>query len=392
MKINILGSLLHWNRNNSDEQKQVERKTLTDKYNHMYHMVNEAKIAILLLDNKAKILEVNKEFAERFKSTHDDMIGKNVFSFFPEYIIPGREDMFRKVLESKNPYSGVDERKGQWNHMYFFPVKNKKGEVEKIAVYAIDITKQKDAEMKAAKVEADLRKANEAKDNFFSILAHDLINPIGTILKLADYVNLLPDDEYIKSRDSIQVIYDTLLRTKNLLDNLLNWSLSQRGRISLNLEYNNVSQLIKKCLDEIRIMADRKQIVLESDITGGIFHVLDKEMIKTVIRNLLTNAIKFTNRNGKIIIQAVKEKNTIRISVIDNGVGVYKNDLEKLTRIDADFSTHGTDNEMGTGMGLALCQEFLQKHNSALEIYSKPGRGSIFSFVLGAPVKNLYNI
>jgi signal transduction histidine kinase len=167
-----------------------------------------------------------------------------------------------------------------------------------------------------------------------------------------------------------------------LLENLLEWANSQRGKISFNPIPLNLNEIFKeefKMLDE---MAGRKYIKLNSRFTDDLTIVADKNMIKTILRNLISNAIKFTNKNGKVEVTATSDNKQVMISVSDSGIGMTKETMAKLFRIDSNLSTHGTENEKGTGLGLILCKEFVEKHGGKIWVESESGKGSIFRFTL----------
>jgi signal transduction histidine kinase len=178
------------------------------------------------------------------------------------------------------------------------------------------------------------------------------------------------------------MINTSAIQTLRLLDNLLEWANSQRGKLTFTPVPINLSELVK---DEFIIageMATGKNIELKSFIADAFTIVADKNMIRTIMRNLITNAVKFTNKNGSVKIDAVNCKNHLEISVSDTGIGMSKETMAKLFKIDANLSTRGTDNEKGTGLGLLLCKEFADKHNGKLWVESEEGKGSTFKLLL----------
>ena len=237
----------------------------------------------------------------------------------------------------------------------------------------IDITLQK-------QTEAELAKLLDMKDKFFSIIAHDLKNPFVTLMSFSE---MLIDDfndfspEEIKA--NIQRILETSQITYNLLENLLAWARSQRGEIVLKPEYQSISNIVDDASSVFRMMYEKKKIRLINEIEVSDKALIDKNTITTVIRNLISNAIKYTNPGGEIIIRSSRNENNLLISVTDTGMGITPAELNKLFRIDTRLSKEGTSHERGTGLGLILCREFMEKNNGTISVKSTPRIGSIFT-------------
>ena len=228
-----------------------------------------------------------------------------------------------------------------------------------------------------------LYELNASKDKFFSIIAHDLKNPFNTILGLSE---LLKDEIKSGNLETIDeysgMIYSSTVQTLRLLENLLEWANSQRGKISFNPIPIKLRELFDEEFSVLNDMARGKNIELKSSFSDNITIIADKNMIKTILRNLISNAIKFTHKNGKVEVKAMIINNQVEISVSDSGIGMTKETMAKLFRIDANLSTRGTENEKGTGLGLFLCKEFVEKHGGKIWVESESGKGSIFRFNL----------
>ncbi|MGC1392384.1 MAG: two-component regulator propeller domain-containing protein [Bacteroidales bacterium] len=234
----------------------------------------------------------------------------------------------------------------------------------------------------------ELQALNASKDKFFSIIAHDLKNPFSTIIGFSEILkDGIRSGDPVEIKESATMINDSAIQTFKLLENLLEWANSQQGNISFNPGQINLSELINEEFIMLNDMAIKKNIVLESCFSKNLTIYADRNMIKTVLRNLISNAIKFTHRNGKVEVNALIEKNMVEISVSDNGVGMTEETISKLFRIDANLSTHGTENEKGTGLGLFLCKEFVEKHNGEIWVESESGKGSNFKFMLPLDLK-----
>ena len=228
-----------------------------------------------------------------------------------------------------------------------------------------------------------IEELNASKDKFFSIIAHDLKNPFNTIIGFSQILKEeirsgnLPDGE-----DFAIQINTTAVQTLRLLENLLDWANSQRGKMSFNPVPINFNELLQGEMIILNEMAIGKNIELKSYSTDNITIIADKNMLRTILRNLISNAIKFTHKNGKVEVSAMTDNKNVEISVSDNGIGIAKETRAKLFRIDANLSTRGTDNEKGTGLGLFLCKEFIEKHGGKIWVESESGKGSSFKFII----------
>jgi signal transduction histidine kinase len=248
---------------------------------------------------------------------------------------------------------------------------------------------QKSYELKQEKEEIEkkrkeLEELNATKDKFFSIIAHDLKNPFNTVIGLSELL-LYRYDSYDedKIKEFIGQINKFSSNAYNLLDNLLQWARSQTNRIKVNKSQVNICKLAKENTFLLQDKADEKNIQLINEVDGSLICWVDKNMINTVIRNLISNALKFTEENGYVkIVSENMDDNKVKISVVDNGVGMDKEDIPKLFNITTNFSSEGTNSEAGTGLGLILCKEFIEKNDGEIWAESEKGKGSSFSFTI----------
>jgi PAS domain S-box-containing protein len=252
---------------------------------------------------------------------------------------------------------------------------------------AIDITGRKLAEQALRESEEKLRELNAQKDKFFSIIAHDLKSPFNAIMGFSD---LLVEQIKEKDYDGIDQYASIILKSSqhaiDLLMNLLDWARAQTGRIEFNPEYFELLHLTNEIFGQLNDAAAHKSIELRKDLPSSLPVFADKNMIATVVRNLISNAIKYTGEGGEIILSAKKKPDEILISVKDNGMGIAPDRINKLFRIDTNVSTPGTNKEKGTGLGLILCKEFIEKHDGKIWVESAIGQGSVFSFSI--PLKS----
>ena len=230
---------------------------------------------------------------------------------------------------------------------------------------------------------AELAESNAAKDRFFSIIAHDLKSPFNGLLGLSDLlVNSYFDltEEEIKSY--IFDIYTTSKSVYGLIENLLQWSRIQTGRMNYNPREIDLCKLIDSVYSTLINSANLKIVKLLTDCPDNVSVLGDEDMLRSLFQNLVANSIKFTHRGGSITIRCEDEGDSYKISVIDTGIGIKEENLKKLFKIDKSFTSNGTDNEKGTGLGLLICYNIVKKHGSELKVDSKLGEGTTFSFSL----------
>ena len=245
----------------------------------------------------------------------------------------------------------------------------------------VDITDRKQTEAELKTKNEQLKELNATKDKFFSIIAHDLRGPFNGILGLS---KILKDEARNLDIDSIVefsgLIYSSALLEFQLLENLLEWAKMQQKNIHFEPKIIIINNLINNEIIGLKYTADQKNITLKNDTLDEIIFTADEKMLASVLRNLISNAIKFTPKKGKINIIATKSENQVVVSVSDTGIGIKKENIGKLFKSASNISTRGTENEKGSGLGLLLCKEFVEKHGGKIWVESKTGKGSKFVF------------
>jgi len=249
-----------------------------------------------------------------------------------------------------------------------------------------DITFRKQEEQKLIELNNQLRELNATKDKLFSIIAHDLINPFNSILGFSDLLKeSVSDNDMSKSETFRKFIHSSAKNTLTLLENLLAWAKSQRGKLEFKPETLRLKPLINEIFDVAGSSASFKNITLNCTLDDDVFVYSDKNMLTAIIRNLVSNAIKFTKTGGRVEIEVSSGNDCIEIAVSDTGVGIDAVLLNKLFSFESGSTTNGTANEKGSGLGLIVCKEFVEKHKGKICVESKPGLGSRFSFTLPLP-------
>lgn len=267
------------------------------------------------------------------------------------------------------------------------------GDKKKInAMLEKEIVARKINEQQLMESERQLTHANQTKDKFFSIISHDLKSPFGAMTGLMEILQSEYDEmDESERKELICEIGKAANNTYSLLSDLLAWSQTQRGTIDFNPKNTNIKKHCKETVEYVLPAAKKKNITLLCKLPDNLDVNADLNMVTTIIRNLLSNAVKFTPKGGQITVSGQKipmvqnqdgQGHLIEISVSDNGIGICPEDQEKLFKIEEKLISRGTENESGTGLGLVICKEFVEKHNCSIRVESEPGNGSKFIFTL----------
>jgi len=282
-------------------------------------------------------------------------------SFFMEYRMKNKAGEYRWIRDFGRPFFDLDNTfLGYIGSCY-------------------DVTDIKNYEFK-------LIELNATKDKFFSIIAHDLKSPFNAIVGYGEMLlEQLREKDYEKSEEYASFVLQSSNRAMDLLMNLMEWAQSQSGRMPFNPEKIDCKSIIDDSIELFEDAAIQKELTFSTQVPDNVCIFADKAMISTVFRNLISNAIKYTKPKGKIRIQVEKKQDMCLFSVADSGIGIPQPSIEQLFRIDQSFSTSGTNNEKGTGLGLILCKEFIEKHGGSIWVESEEGKGSCFYFTLPCP-------
>ena len=354
-------------------------------------------IGMISLDGKMqfisdKLAEMNGYSLEQI----DEFIGKPVFGFIDPSSHKLLSDNIKKLIsgDAENNLTEYLAVKKD-NSRFYIDVNStllfdSKGKPKSILFVERDITGRKLAEEKLEKYrnfleksESELKQLNHSKDKLLSIIGHDLKNPFQIISSLAEMLK----EDFVELSDKekkkyIDVICSSAKSTYRLLENLLNWAQSQTGGINFSPEQLQLNKIVDDSVEVHIAHAKNKNIELVTEIREATTVMADTNMLDTILRNLISNAIKFTNNGGSVKVSAEDSGGMVLVKVTDTGAGLSKNDLEKLFRIDVKNSDIGDSQEKGTGFGLILCKEFVEKHNGKIWAESEVGKGSTFSFTL----------
>jgi PAS domain S-box-containing protein len=350
-------------------------------------LFESAKDGILILDaENGKIVDVNPFLIDLLGYTKEQFVEKAIWEigFFKDIV--ANQDKFLELQQKTYvryedlPLETADGRK---IHVEFVSNVYSANYLKVIQCNIRDITDRKHAELKIQQQNQELIKVNDDKDRFMSILAHDLKSPFSVLLGFATLLKeKIREYNVDEIEERITIINSAAQNVYNLLEDILMWARAQSGKIPYNPQKLNFTNVCEDVVEILKPNANAKNISINYFIGEEITFFADIDMLKTILRNLISNSIKFTNPGGKIDIYAWQDHQMVTISVADNGIGIAPDILAKLFDISQTHTSRGTAEETGTGLGLFLCKEFVEKHGGLLLVRSKLNKGSDFKFTL----------
>lgn len=388
-----------FNRQSSETISNLQIKYETDKKQKEIELLNADKrtkeleiirqhqsLSILNRESEIKQLELNRRYKEIQILEQDKKI--NELELAKQ---TSENEKAKEQILLLNKIKQLEEVKAanRKTIIYFISVVALLIALVAIALFNRYIIKKKSNEeleisnKKLQKSEAELKNANDTKDKFFSIIAHDLKNPVGIVKSLSEalqnnYFTLTEEQKLAL----IKNIGSSFALADNLLQNLLQWALAQKNMIAFLPQKIELSAIVRQNIDVVLPGASVKNVSMIFQNTGEYYLTADINMLNTILRNILTNAVKFCNIGGKVKIEICKYDTMTTFSVADDGIGMSNSDLEKLFRIDVNNSQIGTSKEKGTGLGLILCNEFVKMHDGKIIVTSNPGAGTTVSVSL----------
>ncbi len=372
------------------EQKETQQALIEIEKKYK-SLVNDIPAAIILIKD-GKRVDCNKYYLKKFGlKNFEEFISKPASFFVPEFQANGKpsaEEFVRHLeIVKKN---GIDT--------FEWLSKNISGDIltfeiqlstftlnNELYILCIgwDISDRKEIEQTLHENAIELKKLNSEKDKFIRILAHDLKNPFNSLLGFSDILSEnLNNFDKEKTERYIHLLNQSLHNTYDLLEDLLLWSKSQTKNLQFTPQLLNVNDVFSGKIEHLKAHAHMKNITIKFHEADNIEMFADVNMIKIILRNLILNAVKFTHSNGAINIYAEKKDPFALITISDNGIGIDKKDIPKIWEITEKYTSVGTDGEKGTGLGLALCKEFIEKHGGRIWVESELGKGSDFKFTI----------
>lgn len=367
-------------------RQKIAEEAVVQSESKLRHVTENASDIIYTIRIDGIVDYVNQSFEHLFGYRRDEIIGKSYKRF-----MPSEEQDLTKVIEellhSKKTPPAIEHRFIKKNGDPLFlefqitPLFNR-NELSGVLGIGRDITRRKQEELRQKAIKKQLEDLVQTQDRLFSIIAHDLKNPFNSLMGFSD---LIIHNFDALSKDDIKEIGREINYSAqvgfNLLQNLLEWSRTQSGELKSNPVKVHLSTAVQDILI-IHNNSEEKQISFHINIPEDLFAYVDEHMLQTVLRNLVSNAIKFSFTGGKVRIIAEIEGDKILMKVIDTGIGIAKDVKAKLFNPAHHFTTRGTSDEKGTGLGLLITKELVGKWDGSLKIESEPGKGTTISFVL----------
>ncbi|NOU47756.1 MAG: PAS domain S-box protein [Bacteroidales bacterium] len=373
-----------------------ERKKAEEKINLLAHAIKNSADCICITDKNFKITFVNDSFCKVYDYMEEEIIGQQIAVIISKNNLPEIGKDLYSTITKKEVWTGevLNKRKSGNEfpiQLSLAPLLNNSGDLIAVVGVVRDITDRKQAEAEIKKANEELVKLNTEKDKFFSIIAHDLRSPFSSFLGFTEMlVDELPNMSLQEIHKIAKLLKGSANNLYNLLENLLQWSRIQRGLIEPNmieLKLNETVTEINKAITEI---IDRKGIRIINTIPENIVVIGDQNMFESIVRNLFSNAVKFTPKGGIITVSAKMENNDlVKFTIQDSGIGMNMEMLASLFLIDKNTCRKGIDGEPSTGLGLIICKDFVEKHGGKIWAESYEGLGSTFSFLLPGKVTEI---
>lgn len=357
------------------EQINAQEKLRLSESRYRTLATNIPNSFVMLFDKERRLILAEGPELKKLNKNNASLEGRLV----KDVVLPDdyvkAEPYLYSVFEGEETSYEMESLAGYYE-VQIIPIKDAKETVELGMIVAHNITERKNTEKKLKELIAD-------KDKFFSIIAHDLKSPFNSLIGFSEF---LANDYETLPPEQVKMFATNINKTARgaftLLENLLQWSMFQTGRLEYSPSKFNITPLIEEINNIYYIGALRKNILLKLPEVNGIFVYADRNMVFTIIRNLISNSIKFTKPGGEIGILLEDGNDMVTITIYDTGIGIKKEDLDKLFLMDKNVTRKGTDNEMGTGLGLILCKEFIEKNNGKFSIESELNKGTKFIFSL----------
>ncbi|MFZ4414724.1 MAG: PAS domain S-box protein [Bacteroidales bacterium] len=368
------------------------RKKSVESILMLAHAIRSISECVSITDNTDKIIFVNEAFLKTYQYEESEVLGKSIDMLrSPNSSSLGVENILSATLSGGWQGEILNCRKDGSEFPVFLStsiVQNDKCEPLALIGIAKDISSRKQSETEIKQKNEELLKLNAEKDKYFSIIAHDLRSPFNSFLGLtqimAEELQNLTMEEIQKFAVSMRNSATNLFR---LLENLLEWSRIQQGLIPFRPNKVQLLPIIYESIEMILELAENKNIKIVYAVSNELEVFADSNILQTIVRNLVSNAVKFTPKNGNILIAAkATNDNSCLISIKDDGIGMDPKRKDNLFRMDINTSRNGTEGETSTGLGLIICKDFIEKHGGKLWLESEVNQGSTFYFRLPYPV------
>lgn len=367
--------------------RKSAEKALRENKEQLQLIINSALEAIVVLVNQ-RFVYFNKKMVEFSGYSDAELVNKDILDLVHPEDAPTLLENYKLRLSggiAPERYAvRLVQKEGGIRWLELGGVKIEWQGNPATITFITDITEKKLAELEIIAGRDKLEKLNSEKDKFFSIIAHDLRSPFAGLLGLTEMIADGAEEFTLQELKNMGgQLHQTANKLYKLLKNLLEWSQMQRGMLEYQPQWLNLNQTIDESMETLQKRSEQKAIQIVSSIDKQIQVYADKNMLNSILLNLLSNAIKFTRRNGNILITGEKKSNRfVEIAVHDSGIGISKEDIDKLFRLDSKVRSQGTEGELSTGLGLLLCKEFVERHGGRIWVDSEIEKGSTFHFTL----------
>ncbi|MBK8662992.1 MAG: PAS domain S-box protein [Ignavibacteriales bacterium] len=368
-------------------QMEPEHDELTEDLRSFKEIFDELLDHIMIIDgHSGKVTEINKIWMSTTGFSRDEILGKHFSEVFCDEQISNLEELEAIVTHDSVVANRLLRKKDGTS----IPVEmslsmvNFKGQNSILTVLR-NITERLESEQKIREMNKMLGELNTTKDKLFSVIAHDLRNQFNVLISFSDIllkdINTMPETERFYFLSQIESVSRT---TYGLLSNLLHWARSQTGILVIKKEILIVNNLISSVCEELNGSIITKELLIKFDKSQTVIVYSDEDILRTVLRNLLSNAIKFSNRNGKIEINLSEFETELEIEIKDFGTGMDEEQQKMIFQVGG-VSKKGTAKEEGTGLGLTICKEFINKLGGRIWFKSAPGEGTSMFFTVELP-------
>lgn len=360
--------------------QKIAEDALLETRERITNILSSIEDTFFSLDEQWRFTEVNQAASVApFGRSAAELKGRVLWELYPnllgteihEHYIYAVQNHSLEHFEIKSPLNG------RWYEVFM------QGRKAGVDVYMRDITERWEYENVLAMKNEELKKINDFRNKFFSIIAHDMKNPfislIGSSELLIENANMYDRDKILKLT---KLINDSAKSGYDMVINLLEWAKSQSGKLIFKLEENNLKELIANNLPCVFEFASLKKIKIKLKINSDLNIYADKNLLKSIFRNLINNAVKYTPSGGTVTIGAKNKNGNVTIYINDTGIGIERSDIDKIFRSDIKYCRPGTNREQGSGIGLVLCKEFIEKHGGKIWVDSEVDVGSTFYFNL----------
>jgi PAS domain S-box-containing protein len=363
------------------ETQAQQLSVINEELKKLSAVVQKTGNAVLIMENDGKVEWVNDGFTELYNYNIFNLNEAYNWNLIDAPFNKQMKEMANRAIREKTSLTFESVIKSRDNddievQTTLTPLVDNSGRVRKLIAIDTDIRRLKSAERQ-------LKQLVAMKDKFFSIIAHDLKNPFNSLMG----VSQLLIDKYDKYDNEkvlkfIESIHSVSKQTYDLLINLLEWSRSQTGNMEFSFDRLSLKEIADQSIQLLQSSADEKSVELQNDISENTYIYADRNTLNTVFRNLLSNSIKFSYTQNKVKIDSSHLDDMVQVNISDEGVGIPSDKISSLFRLDRTYSTKGTNKETGTGLGLILCKEFVEKNGGTIDAISEEGKGSTFRFTV----------